>query len=86
MSIRGEPDARRGARRCQWLGFLQDVKNPLAGVARPALESRPADKAHRPPAHCATGGDPMTWETPAFVEIKMDAEINSYQEDEFDGI
>ena len=26
----------------------------------------------------------MTWETPTFVEVKMDAEINSYQED-FDG-
>ena len=23
----------------------------------------------------------MTWETPTFVELKMDAEINSYQED-----
>lgn len=23
----------------------------------------------------------MTWETPAFVEIKMDAEINAYQDD-----
>jgi hypothetical protein len=23
----------------------------------------------------------MTWETPAFLEIKMDAEINAYQED-----
>jgi len=23
----------------------------------------------------------MTWETPTFVEVKMDAEINSYQED-----
>ncbi len=23
----------------------------------------------------------MIWETPAFVEIKMDAEINSYQDD-----
>ncbi len=23
----------------------------------------------------------MTWETPAFTEIKMDAEINAYQED-----
>jgi coenzyme PQQ precursor peptide PqqA len=23
----------------------------------------------------------MTWETPAFVEVKMDAEINAYQED-----
>jgi len=23
----------------------------------------------------------MTWETPAFVEVKMDAEINSYQDD-----
>jgi coenzyme PQQ precursor peptide PqqA len=26
----------------------------------------------------------MTWETPQFVEVKMDAEINSYQDD-FDG-
>lgn len=26
----------------------------------------------------------MAWETPEFVEIKMDAEIGSYQ-DEFDG-
>jgi len=25
-----------------------------------------------------------TWETPAFVEIRMDAEIGSYQDD-FDG-
>ncbi len=23
----------------------------------------------------------MQWETPSFVEIKMDAEINSYQDD-----
>ena len=23
----------------------------------------------------------MTWEMPTFVEIKMDAEINSYQDD-----
>ena len=23
----------------------------------------------------------MTWETPGFVEIRMDAEIGSYQED-----
>ncbi|HUN25962.1 MAG TPA: pyrroloquinoline quinone precursor peptide PqqA [Steroidobacteraceae bacterium] len=23
----------------------------------------------------------MNWETPEFVEIKMDAEINSYQDD-----
>ncbi|MGH7408739.1 MAG: pyrroloquinoline quinone precursor peptide PqqA [Candidatus Methylomirabilales bacterium] len=26
----------------------------------------------------------MAWETPAFVEIKMDAEINAYQDD-YDG-
>ena len=26
----------------------------------------------------------MTWEAPAFVEVKMDAEINSYQPDNFD--
>jgi coenzyme PQQ precursor peptide PqqA len=30
-------------------------------------------------------GERMSWETPTFVEIRMDAEINSYQ-DEFDGI
>jgi len=23
----------------------------------------------------------MTWETPDFIEVKMDAEINSYQDD-----
>jgi coenzyme PQQ precursor peptide PqqA len=23
----------------------------------------------------------MTWETPSFIEVKMDAEINSYQDD-----
>ncbi|HUN75567.1 MAG TPA: pyrroloquinoline quinone precursor peptide PqqA [Steroidobacteraceae bacterium] len=23
----------------------------------------------------------MNWETPEFIEIKMDAEINSYQDD-----
>ncbi len=23
----------------------------------------------------------MTWEQPSFVEVKMDAEINSYQDD-----
>ena len=32
----------------------------------------------------------MTWESPAFEEVKMDAEINSYQDDfggdDFDGI
>jgi coenzyme PQQ precursor peptide PqqA len=27
------------------------------------------------------GVSAMAWETPAFVEIKMDAEINAYQED-----
>ena len=26
-------------------------------------------------------GTPMTWEAPDFVEVKMDAEINSYQDD-----
>lgn len=24
---------------------------------------------------------PMTWEAPSFVDLKMDAEIGSYQED-----
>lgn len=27
----------------------------------------------------------MNWEKPSFVEIKMDAEINSYQDDLRDG-
>ena len=27
------------------------------------------------------GARTMTWETPEFVEVKMDAEINSYQDD-----
>jgi len=32
-------------------------------------------------AGISRGGDSMTWEVPAFVEVKMDAEINSYQDD-----
>jgi coenzyme PQQ precursor peptide PqqA len=38
----------------------------------------------RSSAHAASnlwGVSEMTWETPTFVEVKMDAEINSYQED-----
>jgi hypothetical protein len=27
------------------------------------------------------GGTIMDWEAPSFVEVKMDAEINSYQDD-----
>ena len=27
------------------------------------------------------GGIIMNWETPSFVEVKMDAEINAYQDD-----
>jgi hypothetical protein len=27
------------------------------------------------------GGTAMKWETPSFAEVKMDAEINSYQDD-----
>jgi len=26
----------------------------------------------------------VSWETPAFIEVKMDAEINSYHPDYFD--
>jgi len=31
-----------------------------------------------------TTEEPSTWETPEFVEIRMDAEVGSYQDD-FDG-
>jgi hypothetical protein len=31
--------------------------------------------------HEAVEETPMTWEAPDFVEVKMDAEINSYQDD-----
>jgi hypothetical protein len=31
--------------------------------------------------HEPVEGTPMTWEAPDFVEVKMDAEINSYQDD-----
>jgi len=31
-----------------------------------------------------TNEEPSTWETPEFVEIRMDAEVGSYQDD-FDG-
>jgi len=32
----------------------------------------------RPTSHWRS---PMTWEAPDFMEVKMDAEINSYQDD-----
>ena len=32
----------------------------------------------------ATSQEPLVWETPTFIEIRMDAEIGSYQDD-FDG-
>lgn len=37
-------------------------------------------------AVCAeeTSQDALLWETPTFVEIRMDAEVGSYQDD-FDG-
>jgi hypothetical protein len=27
------------------------------------------------------GGNTMDWEAPSFVEVKMDAEVNAYQDD-----
>jgi len=33
------------------------------------------------PAFHSSEVNDMTWETPDFVEVKMDAEINSYQDD-----
>jgi coenzyme PQQ precursor peptide PqqA len=27
------------------------------------------------------GGEVMAWEAPDFIEVRMDAEINSYQDD-----
>jgi hypothetical protein len=41
------------------------------------------DLRHWLPVLCPrdVGGERMSWETPAFVEVKMDAEINSYQDD-----
>jgi len=32
-------------------------------------------------SHPRSKGPRVTWETPEFVEIKMDAEIGSYQDD-----
>lgn len=40
----------------------------------PTITPAFADRADR-------GGERMDWETPTFVEVKMDAEINSYQDD-----
>ncbi len=37
-----------------------------------------------PCSHIELGVSEMTWETPTFTEVKMDAEINSYQEDSDD--
>jgi hypothetical protein len=33
------------------------------------------------PVPLKEGGTIMNWEAPSFVEVKMDAEINSYQDD-----
>ena len=33
------------------------------------------------PPDSPKGGAIMNWEVPSFVEVKMDAEINSYQDD-----
>ena len=61
-----------------------------AGTLVPALLQEALDDPSVDAYHAAThraqgldsrGGDSMTWETPAFVEVKMDAEINSYQDD-----
>ncbi len=38
-------------------------------------------QASRSSHHALKGGDIMDWEAPSFVEVKMDAEINSYQDD-----
>jgi len=35
--------------------------------------------------HFNKGVGPMTWGTPSFVEVKMDAEVTSYQDD-LDGV
>jgi hypothetical protein len=35
----------------------------------------------RSPHHALKGGTVMDWEAPSFVEVKMDAEINAYQDD-----
>jgi hypothetical protein len=37
--------------------------------------------SHRESLPLAIGGERMTWEAPDFIEVKMDAEINSYQDD-----
>ena len=55
---------------------------------RPTLLDRARDAWDIEDAHCAPaflGVFVMVWELPSFVEIDMNAEIGSYQED-FDGI
>ena len=42
------------------------------------------DAPLHPCSHIELGVIEMTWETLTFVEVKMDAEINSYQEDSDD--
>jgi hypothetical protein len=46
---------------------LRECRSGIAGATLRALDN-----------HEVT---PMIWETPEFVEVKMDAEINSYQDD-----
>ena len=51
------------------------------------LTSRALSTSIGPKSRCrrgassVLGGEPMSWEAPDFVEVKMDAEINSYQDD-----
>ena len=39
------------------------------------------NKAQSAESNYSPRSETMTWETPEFIEVKMDAEINSYQDD-----
>jgi hypothetical protein len=56
--------------------FFGDLRAASRGTLRALSPS---------PQQTNSGGNDMEWTTPEFVEVKMDAEINSYQDD-FSGI
>ncbi len=74
------PPAPSLAPTANWPALRREIARPLTPAAPPASTSM----AHwEDPARVRHSSEvrAMTWEAPDFIEIKMDAEINSYQDD-----
>ena len=63
--------------------YLQVLRKRLTGPgpSHRIGRTRPRVGPRVEPAHHPTEVRAMAWETPEFVEVRMDAEINSYQDD-----